>query len=99
MCPLVSAQDLRTRSDGDGSYGHAVGYFAHSGRVRCRGADHRLLVLVDGFDWNILIMDGSSLKELKPSFRQRFLTISMTYLPPEREAQVLINEAGNAPDV
>ena len=44
-------------------------------------------------------MDGSSLKELNPSFRQRFLTISMTYLPPEREAQVLINEAGNAPDV
>jgi MoxR-like ATPase len=29
----------------------------------------------------------SSLKELKPSFRQRFVTVAMSYLPPEREAQ------------
>jgi MoxR-like ATPase len=36
----------------------------------------------------------SSLKELKPSFRQRFVTIAMDYLPPEREAQVLVAEAG-----
>src|ERR1700758_4671151 len=36
----------------------------------------------------------SSLKELKPSFRQRFVTMAMTYLPPDREAEVLINEAG-----
>jgi MoxR-like ATPase len=36
----------------------------------------------------------SSLKELKPSFRQRFVTIGMNYLRPEREAEVLMNEAG-----
>jgi MoxR-like ATPase len=36
----------------------------------------------------------SSLKELKPSFRQRFVTIAMNYLPPEREARVLVDEAG-----
>ena len=36
----------------------------------------------------------SSLKELKPSFRQRFVTVAMTYLPPEREAEVLVAEAG-----
>jgi nitric oxide reductase NorQ protein len=36
----------------------------------------------------------SSLKELKPSFRQRFVTLTMNYLPPEREAEVLVNEAG-----
>ena len=36
----------------------------------------------------------SSLKELKPSFRQRFVTLAMHYLPAEREAGVLITEAG-----
>jgi MoxR-like ATPase len=36
----------------------------------------------------------SSLKELKPSFRQRFVTVAMTYLPPDREAEVLVAEAG-----
>jgi nitric oxide reductase NorQ protein len=36
----------------------------------------------------------SSLKELKPSFRQRFVTLAMTYLPPDREVEVLIKEAG-----
>jgi MoxR-like ATPase len=36
----------------------------------------------------------SSLKELKPSFRQRFVTVAMNYLPPEREAEVLMSEAG-----
>src|SRR5262249_52504315 len=41
----------------------------------------------------------SSLKELKPSFRQRFVTLSMDYLPPEREAQVLVTEAGIDPSV
>jgi nitric oxide reductase NorQ protein len=41
----------------------------------------------------------SSLKELKPSFRQRFVTIAMDYLPPEREAEVLVYEAGIAREV
>ena len=36
----------------------------------------------------------SSLKDLKPSFRQRFVTLPMHYLPPEREAAVLVDEAG-----
>lgn len=36
----------------------------------------------------------SSLKELKPSLRQRFVTIAMNYLPPEREAEVLVAESG-----
>lgn len=36
----------------------------------------------------------SSLKELKPSFRQRFATLPMRYLPPAREAEVIVAEAG-----
>lgn len=36
----------------------------------------------------------SALKELKPSFRQRFVTLAMTYLAPDREAQVIVAEAG-----
>jgi MoxR-like ATPase len=36
----------------------------------------------------------SSLKELRPSFRQRFVTVAMNYLPPDREAEVLVSEAG-----
>src|SRR4051812_34894564 len=34
----------------------------------------------------------NSLKELKPSFRQRFATLPMRYLPPEREAAVIVGE-------
>src|ERR1700741_1848137 len=36
----------------------------------------------------------SSLKDLKPSFRQRFVTLAMAYLPPDREAEVIVAEAG-----
>jgi MoxR-like ATPase len=36
----------------------------------------------------------SSLKELKPSFRQRFVTLSMDYLTPGDEAKVLVSESG-----
>ncbi len=36
----------------------------------------------------------SSLKELKPSFRQRFATLPMRYLPADREAEVIVAEAG-----
>ncbi|MEZ0351645.1 CbbQ/NirQ/NorQ/GpvN family protein [Mycobacterium sp. pR1184] len=36
----------------------------------------------------------SSLKELKPSFRQRFVTLGMRYLPPDREADVIVAESG-----
>lgn len=35
----------------------------------------------------------SSLKELKPSFRQRFVTVAMNFLAPEYEVEVLIAEA------
>lgn len=38
----------------------------------------------------------SSLKELKPSFRQRFATLTMTYLAPDREAGVIVAETGVA---
>ena len=38
----------------------------------------------------------SSLKELKPSFRQRFATLPMRYLPPDREAEVVVAESGVA---
>src|SRR6202012_1900532 len=36
----------------------------------------------------------SSLKELKPSFRQRFVTLGMNYLPADREAEVIGAEPG-----
>lgn len=36
----------------------------------------------------------SSLKELKPSFRQRFVTLAMDYLDPDREAEVVVAETG-----
>ncbi len=36
----------------------------------------------------------SSLKELKPSFRQRFVTLPMNYLAADREAEVIVAEAG-----
>ena len=39
----------------------------------------------------------SSLKELKPSFRQRFVTLPMHYLPPDREAAVIVAETGVLP--
>jgi nitric oxide reductase NorQ protein len=35
----------------------------------------------------------STLKELKPSFRQRFVTLSMHYLPPDQEAEVIVAES------
>lgn len=38
----------------------------------------------------------SSLKELKPSFRQRFVTLPMNYLPAEQEAEVVVLETGIA---
>jgi MoxR-like ATPase len=39
----------------------------------------------------------SSLKELKPSFRQRFVSIALDYLPAEREVEVLVAETGVDP--
>jgi len=36
----------------------------------------------------------STLKDLKPSFRQRFVTIALDYLAADREAEVLVAETG-----
>src|SRR3546814_18789210 len=36
----------------------------------------------------------SSLKELKPSFRQRFVTLPMDYRPPAQDARVLVDATG-----
>ncbi|MGA6209257.1 CbbQ/NirQ/NorQ/GpvN family protein [Nocardia testacea] len=41
----------------------------------------------------------SSLKELKPSFRQRFVTLAMNYLDADREAAVVVAETGVEPPV
>lgn len=41
----------------------------------------------------------SSVKELKPSLRQRFTTIRLAYLPPVQEAEVVVSESGATPDV
>lgn len=41
----------------------------------------------------------SSLKELKPSFRQRFVTLPMDYLPAAQEAAVIVAEAGVSAEV
>jgi MoxR-like ATPase len=40
----------------------------------------------------------STLKDLKPSFRQRFVTVALDYLPAEREVEVLVAETGIAAD-
>lgn len=39
----------------------------------------------------------STLKDLKPSFRQRFVTVAMRYLPAEQEVEVLVAETGIDP--
>lgn len=41
----------------------------------------------------------SALKELKPSFRQRFVTLDMDYLPPEEEAKVVALESAVSLDI
>jgi MoxR-like ATPase len=41
----------------------------------------------------------SILKELKPSFRQRFVTMTLDYLPPDAEQAVVSHEAGVAAEV
>jgi nitric oxide reductase NorQ protein len=41
----------------------------------------------------------STLKDLKPSFRQRFITVALDYLPAEREAEVLVAQTGIELDV
>jgi nitric oxide reductase NorQ protein len=68
--------------------------------------DHRRSLYLDRADETVRAPDTfmlacsynpayrSSLKELKPSFRQRFVTLPMKYLAPDREAEVIVAEAG-----
>ncbi|MFE5476274.1 MULTISPECIES: AAA family ATPase [Nocardia] len=68
--------------------------------------DHRRTLYLDRADETVLAPADfmlvcsynpayrSSLKELKPSFRQRFVTLGMDYLPPDREAEVITAESG-----
>jgi nitric oxide reductase NorQ protein len=68
--------------------------------------DHRRSLYLDRADETVRAPDTfmlvcsynpayrSSLKELKPSFRQRFVTLPMKYLTPDREAEVIVAEAG-----
>jgi nitric oxide reductase NorQ protein len=67
--------------------------------------DHRRILYLDRADEVVKAPDAfmlvcsynpayrSSLKDLKPSFRQRFVTVAMDYLPPQQEADVLVAEA------
>ncbi|CAM2842366.1 AAA family ATPase [Mycobacterium intermedium] len=71
--------------------------------------DHRRALYLDRADEVVQAPDSfmlvcsynpayrSSLKELKPSFRQRFATIPMKYLAPEQEAEVIVAESGVEP--
>ncbi|HKY17125.1 MAG TPA: CbbQ/NirQ/NorQ/GpvN family protein [Microthrixaceae bacterium] len=68
--------------------------------------DHRRTLFLDRAGDVVAAPDGfmlvcsynpayrSALKDLKPSFRQRFVTLAMTYLPADREAEVLVAESG-----
>lgn len=68
--------------------------------------DHRRALYLDRADEVVQAPDSfmlvcsynpayrSSLKELKPSFRQRFATLPMQYLQADREAEVIVAEAG-----
>src|SRR3954470_11711728 len=68
--------------------------------------DHRRTLFLDRAGDVVAAPDGfmlvcsynpayrSTLKDLKPSFRQRFVTLAMTYLPADREAEVLVAESG-----
>jgi nitric oxide reductase NorQ protein len=40
-----------------------------------------------------------ALKDLKPSTRQRFVTIDFDFPPPDLEAEIVAHESGAAPDV
>ncbi|MET7767461.1 CbbQ/NirQ/NorQ/GpvN family protein [Nocardia sp. NPDC005366] len=71
-------------------------------------SDHRRALYLDRADEIVIAPDTfmlvcsynpayrSSLKDLKPSFRQRFVTLAMNYLDPDREADVVVAETGVA---
>ena len=71
--------------------------------------DHRRTLFLDRAGETLHAPDGfmlvcsynpayrSSPQDLKPSFRQRFVTVPMTYLPPDQEIEVLVAESVSAP--
>jgi MoxR-like ATPase len=73
--------------------------------------DHRRSLYLDRINQRIPAADGfllvcsynpasrSALKELKPSFRQRFVSLDLDYLPEEDEAAVVVVETGASPDL
>ena len=73
--------------------------------------DHRRTLYLDRTDESVRAPDTfmlvcsynptsrSVLKELKPSFRQRFVGIDLDYLPPEAEAEVICSETTANPEV
>lgn len=74
-------------------------------------ADHRRTLYLDRTDEAVAAPDGfmlvcsynprarGALKELKASFRQRFATVQLDYLPPEAEARIVVSESGITTDV
>jgi MoxR-like ATPase len=73
--------------------------------------DHRRSLYLDRTNERVRAADGfmlvcsynptsrSALKELKPSFRQRFVSLDLAYLPEEDEASVVAVETGVGPQV
>jgi MoxR-like ATPase len=74
-------------------------------------ADHRRSLYLDRTNERVPAAEGfmlvcsynpasrSALKELKPSFRQRFVSVDLDYLPEEDEASVVAAETGVGPQV
>ena len=73
--------------------------------------DHRRMLYLDRTGESLVAPNGfmlvcsynpssrSALKELKPSFRQRFATVDLDYLAPEEERAVVVSETGASPAV
>jgi MoxR-like ATPase len=69
-------------------------------------ADHRRSLHLDRTGETVVAPSGFALvcsynparvfgfKELRPAFSQRFVTIPLTYLPPDRETEVIVSECG-----
>jgi MoxR-like ATPase len=74
-------------------------------------ADHRRSLYLDRSNERVAAADGfmlvcsynpasrSALKEMKPSFRQRFVALDLDYLPAEGEAAVVASETGASAQV
>ena len=74
-------------------------------------ADHRRTLFLERLGEELIAPDqfmlvasynprpGASVKDLKPSLRQRFATIRLGYLPADQEAAVVAAESGAPPDL